>query len=704
CVSGKCPNCLMNVNGVPNVRTCVEPAREGLKVRSQNCWPSLEWDCLSVIEHFSFLLPVGFYYKLFARPRWAWKTVEPLIRRMAGLGRISSDAPEEHCEHVHLHCDIAVVGGGPAGCAAALAAAEAGAEVFLIDDQEELGGHLRYYQRLPSPESAAAGFEMAQRLQGQIAAQPRIRVFSRALAFGAYEGGLLAIRQGHNLIHLRAAKRVVATGCFEYPPTFDGNDLPGVMLASGARRLITLYGLKPGAEAVVCGCDGDALALALDLRDCGISVKAVADSRRRAPDRWSDELANASIPLLAGYRIVAASGSKRVQAVELASFDVDGTEAAGSRRQVACDLLILATQYAPSAELLRQSGVKFAYDESLHQMTPAEEAADIWSAGRLAGLRDLELERMQGRLAGLRAAGAPEGDLAARIQQRERELRAALDGNGPLLLPDSHSQFVCFCEDVRQDDITQAVQEGFYELETLKRYSTVSMGPCQGRMCLMSAAALCAQRNNTTLRETGSTTARPPVEPVSLGLLAGAHHHPVKLTPMHYKHLAAGASQMDMGVWKRPRYYSSEAEEWKAVREAVGIIDVGTLGKLDVKGADAGALLDKVYTHVFSQLKPGRVRYGVICNDEGIILDDGTVSRLSDSHYFITTTTGNVDFVEAWLNWWLAGTGLCAHITNVTGDYAAVNVAGPRARDTLRKLTDADLAPEKFSYMMCRQA
>jgi sarcosine oxidase subunit alpha len=220
----------------------------------------------------------------------------------------------------------------------------------------------------------------------------------------------------------------------------------------------------------------------------------------------------------------------------------------------------------------------------------------------------------------------------------------------------------------------------------------------------MSAAALCAQRTNTTLRETGSTTARPPVEPVSLGLLAGAHHHPVKLTPMHYKHLAAGASQMDMGVWKRPRYYTSEAEEWKAVREAVGIIDVGTLGKLDVKGADAGALLDKVYTHVFSQLKPGRVRYGVICNDEGIILDDGTVSRLSESHYFITTTTGNVDFVEAWLNWWLAGTGMCAHITNVTGDYAAVNVAGPRARDTLRKLTEADLAPEKFSYMMCCQA
>jgi len=337
-------------------------------------------------------------------------------------------------------------------------------------------------------------------------------------------------------------------------------------------------------------------------------------------------------------------------------------------------------------------------------MVPSEPVPGIFSAGRLTGIRDHDIEMLQGRLAGLRAASARTEEIEASLRLREEEFRSQLQRNGPALLPDSHSQFVCLCEDVKQKDITRAIQEGFYELETLKRYSTVSMGPCQGRMCLMSAAALCAERTGKTLRETGATTARPPVEPVSLGLLAGAHHHPVKVTPMHHKHVAAGAEQLDMGVWRRPRFYTTEAEEWKAVRENAGIIDVSTLGKLDVKGKDAGVLLDKVYTHVFSQLQPGRVRYGIICNDEGIILDDGTVSRVSDSHYFITTTTGNVDFVEAWLNWWLAGTGLCAHITNVTGDYAAVNVAGPKARDTLRKLTDADLTPENFPYMMCREA
>src|SRR5262249_5039963 len=245
CVSGKCPNCLMNVNGVPNVRTCVEPVLPGMKVHSQNCWPSLEWDWMSVIERFDFLLPVGFYYRMFARPRWAWKWAEPLIRRMAGLGSISGDATEEHFEHVHLHCEVAVVGGGPAGYSAALAAAGAGADVGLIDDQDEIGGHVRYYQRLPSSQSATQGFEIGQRLREEVSAQSRIRVFRRALAFGAYEGGLLAIRRGHSLIHLRARKLVVATGAFEYPPSFDRNDRPGIMLASGVRRLMSLYRVKP---------------------------------------------------------------------------------------------------------------------------------------------------------------------------------------------------------------------------------------------------------------------------------------------------------------------------------------------------------------------------------------------------------------------------------------------------------------------------
>jgi sarcosine oxidase subunit alpha len=252
--------------------------------------------------------------------------------------------------------------------------------------------------------------------------------------------------------------------------------------------------------------------------------------------------------------------------------------------------------------------------------------------------------------------------------------------------------------------VQRAIGEGFDEMELLKRYTTASMGPCQGRMCLMPLAACCAQDTGRTLADTGTTTSRPPVQPVKLGVLGGPHHHPVKLTPMHHLHVKAGARQMDMGDWKRPHTYTSPEEEWSAVRERVGLIDVSTLGKLDLKGRDAGRILDKVYTHVFSSLKVGRARYGVICGDDGIILDDGTVSRLAEEHYYLTTTTGNTEFVERWIGWWLAGTGLCAHVTNVTSDFAAVNLAGPKARDVLKKLTSMDVSSGAFKYMSCAQA
>ena len=709
CVSGKCPNCMMQVDGVPNVRSCVEPVRAGMKVRTQKGWPSLSWDWMAVLQWFDALLPVGFYYRTFTRPRWAWKIAEPVIRRLAGLGRLGA-APETRWEHAHERVEVLVVGGGPAGISAALAAARRGARVTLVDDQDRLGGHLRFYRRIPSHrEPAPHGFELARRLADEAGNEPRIRVLSRALAFGAYEGGLVAVEQGTTLIHMRAGKLIVATGSFEYPPSFDGNDLSGILLASGARRLIELYGVEPGRRALLCGTDDDALALALDLADRGLEVAAVADART-APNQgaWGRALAERGIEHLRAHRVVRALGGTRVRGVELARFTAEGAEVAASRRRLECDLLVLGTQYAPSVELLRQAGLRCRYDDLFHQMVPAESGAAVAGVGRLTGFRNLDIEMLQGEIAGAAAASGgadPKlAELQGRVAELEAEYRRGRERDRPLLLPDSGWQFVCLCEDVKQADVTRAVREGFSHLETLKRYSTISMGPCQGRMCLATASALCAERTGRTLAETGATTARPPVQPVPLGLLAGPEHNPVKLTPMHRRHDEAGAAPMDMGLWKRPARYSSEEEEWRAVRERVGLIDVSTLGKLDLRGRDAGALLDKVYTHQMAGLPPGRVRYGLIANDEGIILDDGTVSRLEPDRYFITTTTGNVEFVDQWLRWWLAGTGACAHVTNVTADFAAVNLAGPRARDALRKLTDTDLSPEGFRYMACRRA
>jgi sarcosine oxidase subunit alpha len=273
--------------------------------------------------------------------------------------------------------------------------------------------------------------------------------------------------------------------------------------------------------------------------------------------------------------------------------------------------------------------------------------------------------------------------------------------------------FVCLCADITGRDLCDGIAEGFDHIETLKRYTTTTMGPCQGRMCQFAAVSICARETSRTIAATGLTTSRPPNPSVTLGALAGPRHHPIRRTPIHYAHDVQGAAWMDMGDWKRPRYYRSSDSmdelacvkaEYRAVRERVGIIDVSTLGKLDVRGPDAGQLLDTVYTHRFSDLRPGRVRYALMCDEGGIILDDGTISRFTDDHYFITTTTGNLDFVHQWLEWYLIGSGWSVHIVNVTAGYGAINVAGPKAREVLRRLTDCDLTREAFPYMACRQA
>jgi sarcosine oxidase subunit alpha len=335
-------------------------------------------------------------------------------------------------------------------------------------------------------------------------------------------------------------------------------------------------------------------------------------------------------------------------------------------------------QRVPDAGLLHQAGGKLMWNQDRGAFLPADLPPNVSAAGEVAGAWLT------------RAMPLP-----------------------PERVPFHKRAFVCFCSDVSTADLRDGISEGFDHIETLKRYTTLTMGPCQGRMCQLAGIGVCAHETGRTMAETGVTTARPPNPSVSLGALAGPRHHPVRRTPMHDAHDQSGAVWMDMGEWKRPRYYkhaSCDTErscveaEYRAVRERVGLIDVSTLGKLDVKGRDAGKLLDKVYTNRFSDLKPGRVRYSVLCDEAGIMLDDGTISRLAEDHYFITTTTGNLDFVQQWLEWWLVGTGWDVHITNVTGGRAAVNLAGPQARDLLKTLTACDLSTKAFPYMACREA
>jgi sarcosine oxidase subunit alpha len=642
CMAGKCPNCLVNVDGTPNVRSCITPVREGMQVRHQNAFPSLDNDWLSGVQRFDWLMPVGWYYKTMTHD-WSWHAAEPYIRKVAGLGV----APEPgkgstDYEHEWRHAEVAVIGGGPAGLQAALELAQGGAQVTLVDDQSELGGHRRYRKSTGGVPS---------QFIAQLRSSPNVEIISHAYCFGLYEGNLLGVVQANphegaieRLIHLRAKRVVVATGAYEVPFPFENNDLPGIILSTAVQRLIRLHDIKPGNCAVVVANASQGDEITADLREANI------------------ELAGAVTP----DQVLSALGSSHVTALRTKSGEL------------ACDLIVICGPRVPDGGLLHQAGAKMAWNEERGAFLPLDLPAHVSAVGEVTGA--------------WLAPAIPLPPQDSKFHKRS---------------------FVCMCNDVSTADLRDAIGEGFDQIETLKRYTTLTMGPCQGRMCQLSGIGVCAHETGRSMGETGVTTSRPPNPSVSLGALAGARHHPTRRTPMHYAHDESGAVWMDMGEWKRPRYYGTASsgderacveEEYRAVRERVGLIDVSTLGKLDVKGRDAGKLLDKVYTNRFSDLKPGRVRYSVLCDEAGIMLDDGTISRLSENHYFITTTTGNLDFVQQWLEWWLVGTGWDVHITNLTGGRAAVNLAGPKAREVLQSLTACDLSTKAFPYMACREA
>jgi sarcosine oxidase, subunit alpha len=706
CCSGDCPNCIMEVDGRPNVRACRTAVQDGMHVLSQHAWPSVDHDALRIIESFDRFLPIGFYYKALYKPRLLWEVAEPIIRRLAGMGRVrDGERGRIEYEYQYEFVDVLVIGGGPAGMKAALTAAEAGNSVLLVDNETRLGGHLLYEARTHSYQSIdRPGYEIADLLESALHAQPKVRVLSGATAFGGYEGNLVPVLHGDTLLHVRHKSLVVATGCHQYPSVFRNNDLPGVMLSRAALRLINLFGLLPGSKAVVATSNDEGYFAALECSRAGMTIAAVVDARP-SPSTLPQaaELKSAGAAIFTGMTIREAHGSGAVVAATIGA--VEGSPAS-TERTIPCDAILLSTAWQGNSALLLQLGCQLELDKDIGQPIPNKMATGIFAAGEVLGLRSLPRILESGRLSGSGARQHVRQQSSNWWQESQRLLSETRQESKALSIPattDQKKNFVCLCEDVVEKDLRQGVTEGFDEIETLKRYSTVSMGPCQGRMCSRSSTEICGLATERDFGAVGTTTARPPIYPIPLGVLAGPEFHPVKYTSMHYKHAALTKQFLDMGVWKRPEVYSSVAEEYDAVRNRVGLIDVSTLGKLVVKGKDAPALLDNVYTHWFSNLKPGRTRYGVICDEAGIILDDGTVARLAPDHYYVTTSSGNVDVIEQWMKWLSAGTGWCVHVVNITSGIAAVNLAGPEARGVLSKLTDVDVSPSAFPYMACRE-
>jgi sarcosine oxidase subunit alpha len=528
----------------------------------------------------------------------------------------------------------------------------------------------------------------------ELQAQPRVQVFAGTAVTGWYTDHWLSAVQGRRLYKIRAKAVIAATGAYEQPLLFAGNDLPGVMLGGAVLRLLRLYGVRPGRRAVVVAEDAQGWEVAQALRAAGVEVAAVVSRTEGGGEQEGAKV-------LRGYAVARAQGGKRVRRVVLARADGQGGE-----RRVDCDLLVLGGAWAPAAELAHMAGCRGRYDETQGEFRFSEMRPGFFAAGRVNGLRGIEAQRLDGQRAGLEAAAhlgrgaGPEAGLAAELEML-RQHRAPRTFP-PLESPGKGKGFVCLCEDVADLDVETAIAEGYESPELLKRYSTISMGPCQGKMCGMNALHLCARTRG--LSEVGRTTARPPVTPVSLGNLAGQHLEPVQHTPVHQWHLDHGAKMMGAGLWMRPEHYGDAASEVRAVRQRAGLIDVSTLGKMQFTGPGVGGLLEKLYLNPWRRLGVGRVRYGVMCNDEGVVIDDGVGARLGGEEWYLTTTSSGATAVFELMQWWMqAGWGKGAHLTDLTEAFAAFNLAGPQSRAVLQKLTPLDLGNETFPYMHARQ-
>jgi sarcosine oxidase subunit alpha len=665
------PGCTVQVGDEPNVRGAHRRLAAGMAVRSQNTWPSLSFDLKAANGLAGRFLTAGFYYKTFMQPRALWPAYQKVLARFATGGRVRADDPHGRYDQRYAHPDVVVAGGGPAGMAAAVAAARAGASVLLVEEEYQLGGHLRW--------GGAARLAVLDELRLAVSAEPGIEVLTNSVVCGRYDDNWISILQRglpgviERLVKARAKVLVVAAGLVERPYVFEGNDLPGVMLGTAVRRLINLYAVKPGQRAVVLSANVEGEDAAADLERAGVEVARVVDARK-------------------GETIRRAPGRRALQAVEL-----------GRGGTVACDLLVTSIGWTAPTSLLNMAGDRPVYQPEAARFVPGAALPDtVLATGGIVGDgtldQVLEHARGTGTLAAARAGHGDRRGLAVpelRPHPHPALFRAATHG------------MVDFSEDVSSKDIAAAAEEGYDSVELVKRFTTVTMGPSQGKLETVNAVAVLAEATGASIGEVGTTVWRPPYAPISLGALAGRPMDPVRYSSMQPWHEAHGARPLVAGQWIRPDHYGDPAAEVRNVRENVGIIDVTPLGKLDLRGPDVPKLLNLLYVNKWSKLEVGSVRYGVMCAEDGVVLDDGVTGRLDEHRWLMTTTSSGAAMVWEWVENWLQTErpDWRVYVTPVTTAYASINVAGPRSRALMGRISEGvDLSPEAFPYMRVRLA
>jgi len=720
----------------PNSRATQVELYEGLTAASQNCWPSVQFDVAAWTGRVSGLFPAGFYYKTFMWPASAWMRYEYFIRRMAGLGSAPRRPDPDRYEKFHTQCDVLVVGGGPAGLAAALTAGRVGARVILADEQNELGGSLLDEN---SEIEGKPALDWVAEVEAELATMPEVRVLVRSTAYGYYDHNLLMIAQRVTdhlgprgaptgsprqiLWKVRAKEVVLAAGAHERPLVFPDNDRPGVMLASAARAYINRYAVRPGGRAIFFTNNDSAYSAALDLHRAGIDIAAIVDARAEATGALPTAAREAGLTVLDNHVIVATHGAKQVRGATAMALNAAGDGVDGAARPLGGDLLCMAGGWSPVVHLFSQSRGRLRFDSDGSCFVPGDSVQAERSAGACGGTFRLEDCLREGFAAGAdaaRSAGLPDVAVPATPAAPEPEtMPARALWETPTNLPSGkhRKRFVDFQNDVSSSDVELAAREGYLSVEHLKRYTTLGMGTDQGKLSNVNALAIFSRCTGHDIPALGVTTFRPPYTPVTLGLIGGRDiddlFDPVRKTPMHEWHVAAGAAFEDVGQWKRPYYYAREGEdmaaavkrECEAVGNGVGIADASTLGKLDLRGPDVATVLNWVYTNAWSRLETRRCRYGLMLGENGMVFDDGVTTKLGDNHYLMSTTSGGAAHVHHWLEEWLQCEWLDTKVwvTNVTTQYAVAQIAGPRARDLLAELTsDIDLAREAFPFMSMR--
>jgi sarcosine oxidase, subunit alpha len=690
------PNALVNLGSgarlEPNQRATVTELFDGLECSSQNHWPNLDFDVGVVNNSLARFLPGGFYYKTFIHPRAFWKHVfEPVIRQSAGLGRAPKDRDADRYEQAYAHCDLLIVGGGVAGLQAALDVGRTGKRVWLVEQTPVWGG------RAPVDHGTDVGALVA-----ELAAMDNVTMRLRCKAAGVYDHGYVLCdervadhtpgdgRPKQRLWRIRAGHIIAATGAIERPLSFAGNDIPGVMLASAVRDYVVNYAVSPGDRTVLVTNNDDAYRTAIALHAAGLSVPVILDARASVTGDLPARARGLGIRVEAGKAVAKVKGGKRVTGVQVCLQAGEGAVI----EDIACDTVAMSGGWSPVVHLYSHCGGKLTWDADGAMFRPDMAKPPLNHDGS----------------AMVTCVGAANGDLGAAGEAAMEAAWVMPQGAGIKL---RSKMWLDYQNDVKVSDVQLAAREGYESVEHTKRYTTLGMATDQGKLSNINGLAVLSQSLNEDIPQVGTTTFRPPYTPVTFGTLAGEARgeifQPLRRTPMHAAHEAAGAYFEPVGLWRRPYCFPRDREDHAAAvsrevlntRNNLGLLDASTLGKIIVKGPDAGRFLDMLYTGVMSTLPVGKCRYGLMCNEQGFLSDDGVVARLSEDSWLCHTTSGGADRIHAWMEDWLQ----CewwdwqVYTANVTEQYAQVAVVGPNARKLLQVLGGMDVSAETLPFM-----